>query len=100
MSDLKVGDFVSEGELIGTIGGSGYGMMDRYKPHLHYELIIDDKHINPVISSTELIDPQRLLTPIYHSYHNLEPVIIEEERNPIHINLPNSIEYNYNNQLL
>ena len=30
MSDLKEGDFVSEGDQLGTIGGSGAGIMKKY----------------------------------------------------------------------
>ena len=65
MSDYKVGDFVYEGDFIGTIGGSGKGIKNAYMPHLHYELKIDGKHVNPAINSQNLIDPQQLIMTVH-----------------------------------
>ena len=51
MANIKEGDFVSEGDLLGSIGGSGMGIMDKYRPHLHYELKIDGEYVNPIIDN-------------------------------------------------
>ena len=58
---LSVGTKVSEGMKIGTIGGSGPYKPDVYKPHLHYEMFINGKHVNPAIDAKHLIDPQALI---------------------------------------
>lgn len=73
------GDYVEEGTLIGTIGGSGNGIIGGHKPHLHYELQINGQYVNPSIDKDNLVDPQSLLTPI--NLGELEPAVIVEEKN-------------------
>ncbi len=58
---LKVGDKISEGYQIGTIGGSGKGKSDAYTSHLHYEIHEDGKKIDPTTSATGLKDPQKMV---------------------------------------
>ena len=60
-NNMQEGSIVQEGQQIGTMGGSGKGVSDRYTSHLHYELRIDGQLVNPAISPSELIDPQRLI---------------------------------------
>ena len=55
---LQVGDFVEEGQQIGTVGGSGNGSEKRWEVHLHYEMFIDGQKVNPVGSDGTLKDPQ------------------------------------------
>lgn len=86
MANLKEGDFVSEGDQVGTIGGSGAGIMNKYAPHLHYELKIEGTHVNPVIDSQTLIDPQQLITPIHMG--TIDSSIIIEQGKPMGINMP------------
>ncbi len=61
---IQTGTVVSEGQQIGTMGGSGKGKSDAYTSHLHYELIIDGVKVDPATSATNLIDPQQLITPL------------------------------------
>ena len=63
-ADIETGSFVTEGQQIGTMGGSGKGKSDAYTTHLHYEIKIDRVNVNPVISATKLLDPQQLMTPL------------------------------------
>ena len=35
---VKVGQYVSKGQIVGTMGGSGYGRNKYYTPHLHTEI--------------------------------------------------------------
>ena len=86
MSDLKEGDFVSEGDQLGTIGGSGAGIMNKYPPHLHYELKIEGDYVNPAIDSQTLIDPQQLITPIHMG--TIDSSIIIEQGKSMGINVP------------
>ena len=58
---IEVDAMVSEGQQIGTIGGSGSGKEMKYVPHLHYELFIDGKHSDPTNGREHLVDPQFLL---------------------------------------
>ena len=44
---VKKDDTVDEGQMIGTVGSTGaFEMMQ--KPHLHFEIIKEDKYINPL----------------------------------------------------
>jgi len=61
---LALGSVVTEGTQLGTLGGSGNGESDAYAPHLHYELSVDGQNIDPTISSTDMCDPQALITPV------------------------------------
>ncbi|NDW13260.1 hypothetical protein D0T50_10175 [Bacteroides sp. 214] len=56
---LKVGDKVSEGDQIGTIGRSGKGKSNEYTPHLHYEIHENGQKIDPATSKSALKDPQK-----------------------------------------
>ena len=47
--DVKVGDTVKRGDIIGAVGSSGMSTA----PHLHYEVIKDGKHVDP----TEYLRP-------------------------------------------
>lgn len=40
-------DILDEGQMIGTVGNSGSFEMAQ-KPHLHFEMIVEDKNINPL----------------------------------------------------
>ncbi|MBO4843175.1 MAG: M23 family metallopeptidase [Bacteroidales bacterium] len=59
---LTIGAVITEGQMIGTMGGSGSGITDKYTTHLHYELRINGELVNPVING-DLIDPQLFLAP-------------------------------------
>ena len=61
---IQTGTVVTEGQQIGTMGGSGKGKSDAYTSHLHYEIKIDGVKVDPATSSTNLIDPQQLITPL------------------------------------
>ena len=86
MSSFKVGDYVSEGTIIGTIGGSGRGINNAYTPHLHYELKIDGEYVNPAIDTQRLIDPQHLISPVHMGV--LLPAVVEEKGKSLKIDLP------------
>lgn len=62
---VNVGDEISEGQQIGTVGGSGYGSLQGHKVHLHYEIrkLINGiyKAINPESSRGDMIDAQKLI---------------------------------------
>lgn len=73
-ADINQGDYVKEGTIIGYIGGSGAGIQDKYSPHLHYEVIIDGVHVNPVIGDNILLDPQKIDAPIYLGMLNLAKI--------------------------
>ena len=55
---------ISEGQQIGTMGGSGKGSSSEYKSHLHYEIKVNGETIDPTNGSSGLIDPQNLITPM------------------------------------
>ena len=63
---IQEGTRILEGQQIGTMGKSGYGKQEYedYFAHLHYEIKVDGKTINPAIDSNSLIDPQELISPI------------------------------------
>ena len=86
MEDLKMNDLVSEGDMIGTIGGSGFGKADGHKVHLHYELKIDGEYVNPVIDAKTMIDPQVLIAPI--DLGSLNPSIVTGQKKVIEIEHP------------
>ena len=75
-SGLKVGDFVNEGDVLGEIGGTGFGKEFGQQVHLHYELLqkVDGVfvYINPVDSKGNLIDPQKM---IYISIKRMKSLI-------------------------
>ena len=60
--NIEVNSSIKEGDVIGTMGGSGNGESNGYEVHLHYELKIDGQNINPVIDDDNLIDPQLYIT--------------------------------------
>ena len=65
-SKLKNGDPVKEGDVIGTIGGSGFGKDDGQAVHLHYEIHTKNEDgrfeaINPLNPNGTLKDPQQML---------------------------------------
>ena len=91
MAKLKEGDFVSEGDFLGTIGGSGNGAINEHPAHLHYELKIDGVNVNPVIDANNLIDPQTLIAPEIHE--NLQPIFVYGERKQIKIDLQKLLTY-------
>ena len=76
-ANVKEGDIVKEGTIIGYIGGSGKGIPNKYSPHLHYEVIVNGSHVNPIISGDILIDPQRLNMPIHLG--TLDAAILQEQ---------------------
>ena len=68
--NIVVGTKVSENQRIGTIGGSGSGVMQKYSPHLHYEMSLFGRPISPSNSKTELKDPQ--------TYIGLKNIVLPE----------------------
>ncbi len=72
------GDIIKEGQQIGSIGKTGLENTD-YGEHLHYELKINGKNINPAIDSQHLIDPQKLLPPSgpLFDVHHLDELVVE-----------------------
>lgn len=71
---LELGSKVSEGDVIGFMGETGRSR----GVHLHYEILVDGKHINPAIDSKTLVDAQKLITPDNLTYQGgaLDEVII------------------------
>jgi len=51
--NVKVGQKVKRGEKIGTVGNTGLSTA----PHLHYEVIYNDKRINPINFFHDDLDP-------------------------------------------
>jgi RHS repeat-associated protein len=47
---VKIGDFVGQGQIIGRVGNTGVGT----GAHLHYEIRVDGKPVNPEIHNDEL----------------------------------------------
>jgi len=50
--NVKAGDLVSKGDVIGTVGSTGFST----GPHLHYSLSIYNTYVNPQQSIAEIID--------------------------------------------
>ena len=84
--NVNLGDYVDEGTVIGTIGRSGYGKETHYRAHLHYELMINSKHTNPVLDDVNgiLIDPHRLNEPIDLGY--IEASFVVSDQNLLKLN--------------
>ncbi|MBQ7363717.1 MAG: M23 family metallopeptidase [Clostridia bacterium] len=47
LSELKVGDKVTSGDKIGTVGDSSISELAE-EPHLHFEMIVTDTKVNPL----------------------------------------------------
>lgn len=62
-SDIKPNVPISEGQQIGTMGGSGYGREDAFNSHLHYEMFVNGSRIDPTDGSKSLIDPMKFIIP-------------------------------------
>ncbi|WP_455499166.1 peptidoglycan DD-metalloendopeptidase family protein, partial [Coprobacter sp.] len=75
-ASIETGSSVTEGQQIGTMGGSGKGKPDAYTSHLHYEIKIDGVAVNPVTSATNLLDPQQLITPLTLNGGTLPEVLV------------------------
>ena len=60
---IVVGSVITEGQQIGTMGGTGQGQKSKYSSHLHYEIKVNGKIINPAKDAISLIDPQALISP-------------------------------------
>ncbi|MFP4184551.1 MAG: peptidoglycan DD-metalloendopeptidase family protein [Halorhodospira sp.] len=52
-SGLRIGDHVERGKVIGYVGNTGMST----GPHLHYELIVDGRHRNPVTAELPRAKP-------------------------------------------
>ncbi len=52
-ADLKVGKKVKQGDVIGTVGITGWAT----GPHLHYEFKIDGEHVDPLSAALPISDP-------------------------------------------
>jgi murein DD-endopeptidase MepM/ murein hydrolase activator NlpD len=50
---LKVGDKVEQGELIGYVGSTGWAT----GPHLHYEFMVDGRHVDPMAVTVAESEP-------------------------------------------
>ena len=64
--NLKVGDDVSEGQQIGKIGASSFGNENskpggKWASHLHYELELNGKKIDPANGPGQMVDAQKLI---------------------------------------
>lgn len=88
MESHKVGDAVKEGDLIGTIGGTGKGEISAYAPHLHYEIRVNGEYVNPAVDSHSLLDPQQLIAPIHLG--TIDPAIIVDEGELLKVKLPDT----------
>ena len=76
---ISVGSQVYEGQQIGAIGKSAKGLSDGTASHLHYELNIDGKNVNPAVSRDELKDAQRIIYPIIDNNdyrEQLQPLVV------------------------
>ena len=43
-TSLRLGQFVRQGQVIGLVGQTG----SSFAPHLHYEVLVSGKHVDPV----------------------------------------------------
>lgn len=86
--NIQKGVYIHEGVQIGTLGGSGNGIEDRYTPHLHYEIRINGELVNPAIDKTDLLNLKDLIRPIDGG--EIESVLIfcRPNKIPINIELP------------
>ena len=50
---LKVGKKISQGDVIGTVGTTGWST----GPHLHYEFKVDGEHVDPMSAALPLAEP-------------------------------------------
>ena len=64
VANLKVGTEITEGQEIGTMGGSGLGISNEYASHLHYEIRVDGVVIDPTVGENNLVDPQTFIAPV------------------------------------
>ena len=77
-ASVKEGDVVSEGQQIGSLGGSGFGKANAHTAHLHYEIRSKDENgiyasINPQDSNGDMIDPQNWIdNPLEVKIMNIE----------------------------
>lgn len=46
--NVKSGQRVRKGDVIGWVGGSGYGKPDHYGAHLHWSLQVGKKNVDPM----------------------------------------------------
>lgn len=83
---LTEGSIITEGQQIGTIGGTGNGSTDAYAPHLHYEVRLDGVVQNPENTDGTLMDPQ---AHIILDGGTLEPVSVDTQGNPpVRVEIP------------
>lgn len=52
--DVKKGDKIKRGQLIGAVGSTGLSTA----PHLHYEVIYKGKKVNPILYCTDGLSPE------------------------------------------
>ncbi|MEM7109915.1 MAG: RHS repeat-associated core domain-containing protein [Bacteroidota bacterium] len=63
---VEEGDQVTEGQVIGKMGGSGFGKKDAHTSHLHFEIIVKDadgkfQQIDPWAGGDQPVDAQVLI---------------------------------------
>ncbi|WP_193510493.1 M23 family metallopeptidase [Cryobacterium sp. BB736] len=76
--DVRVGQQVSVGQAIGVIGGSGASGPNTYAPHLHFELLIGGKRVNPAPYFTSTagggVTPIVVIEPEEESEHEMRVI--------------------------